>query len=168
MVNWADVGERIVQFRGTLGEIKRANGAFQAELRGVTEALNQPFGRVYQAPCSAVLGDGDCGVDLDAPGYFSEPLVEDVTDRKVLRFAGLDEFDDRWFEKGRVRVLTGKAAGLVALIKNDRLSGAGRRVELWQALGAEIAVGDQIRLEAGCDRRSETCRLKFNNIRNLR
>jgi len=168
LVNWADVSQRIVQFRGTLGEIKRANGAFQAELRGLTEALNQPLGRVYQAPCSAVLGDLDCGVDLDAPGYFSEPLVEDVTDRKVFRFAGLDEFDDRWFERGRVRVLTGKAAGLVALVKNDRLSGEGRRVELWQALGAEIAEGDQIRLEAGCDRRSETCRLKFNNISNFR
>lgn len=167
LVNWADVSQRVLQFRGTLGELKRAGGAFQAELRGLTEALNQPLGRVYQSPCAAVLGDAACKVDLTQPGYFAEVPVEEVADRKVFRFAGMTEFDDRWFERGRVVMLSGAAEGLIGLVKNDRLSGQGRMVELWEALGASVAVGDMIRLEAGCDKRNETCRLKFNNLLNF-
>ncbi|MCG6901798.1 MAG: DUF2163 domain-containing protein [Rhodobacter sp.] len=167
LVNWRDVSQRVLQFRGSLGEIKRAGGAFQAELRGLTEALNQPLGRVYQSPCSAVLGDADCKVDLTAPGYFSEVPVEEVEDRKLFRFADMTGFDDRWFERGRVLMLTGAAKGLIGLIKNDRLSGDGRSVELWESLGATVAAGDVIRIEAGCDKRAETCRLKFDNFLNF-
>ncbi|MDJ0828035.1 MAG: DUF2163 domain-containing protein [Rhodobacter sp.] len=168
LVNWADVDQRLVQFRGTLGEVKRSSGAFQAELRGLTEALNQPTGRVYQTPCAAVLGDAACGFDLDTPGYAAEIAVEAVEDRKLFRFAALAGFDDRWFERGRLRVLSGAAEGLVGLIKNDRLTAEGRSLELWQALGAAVAEGDTIRIEAGCDKRAGTCRLKFNNFLNFR
>ena len=35
-------------------------------------------------------------------------------------------------------------------------------------LGAAPAQGDMVRIEAGCDRRAETCRLKFNNFLNFR
>ena len=167
LVNWADVSQRVLQFRGSLGELKRAGGAFQAELRGLTEALNQPLGRVYQSPCGAVLGDAACKVDLSLPGYFAELPVEAVEDRKVFRFADMTEFDDRWFERGRIVMLSGAAEGLIGLVKNDRLSGDGRMVELWEALGASVAVGDMIRIEAGCDKRSETCRLKFDNLLNF-
>lgn len=167
LVNWADVAERALQFRGTFGEITRAGGAFQAELRGLTEALNQPQGRTFQRDCSAVLGDRACRFDLNASGYVAELAVEAVEDRRIFRFAELTGFDDRWFERGRLRILTGLGAGVVGLIKNDRLSADGREVELWQSLGPEIAAGDLLRLEAGCDRRAETCRLKFANLRNF-
>lgn len=168
LVDWADVEARLMLFRGALGEITRTGGAFTAELRGLTEALNQPQGRVYQAGCSAVLGDGACKVDLSAPGYFAERAVEAVEARRIFRFTGFTGFDDRWFEKGRFRVLSGAAAGLVAVVKNDRLSDAGRAVELWEALGAEVAPGDLVRVEAGCDKRADTCRLKFHNLPNFR
>lgn len=168
LVNWADVGQRMVQFRGSIGEVAQAGGAFRAELRGLTELLNQPQGRVYQAPCSAILGDARCGVDLTLPGYSEERVVEDVEGGRVFRFADFLGFDDRWFERGRLVVLDGAAAGLVEVVKNDRLSGRARVVELWQALRAPVGPGDRIRLEAGCDRRAETCRLKFANFLNFR
>ena len=57
LVNWQDVSQRLILFRGSFGEIRRANGAFEAELRGLTEALNRPLGRIYQKGCTAVLGD---------------------------------------------------------------------------------------------------------------
>ncbi len=168
LVNWADVSQRLVLFRGSIGEIQRAGGAFQAELRGLTEALNQPQGRVYQKSCGAILGDAACGVDLDAPGYSAQVAVEAVSDGKFLDFTSLGGFADRWFEKGRLVVQGGAAAGLVALVKNDRLEAGTRRVELWEALRAELRVGDMVRIEAGCDRRLATCRLKFNNVLNFR
>ncbi len=168
LVNWADVSERVLQFRGTFGEITRAGGAFQAELRGLTEGLNQPQGRVYQRTCSAVLGDKACKVDLGQLGYFAEVAAEDVDGRQTFRFAELAGFDDRWFERGRLVVLSGAATGLVGVIKNDRIRTGGRDLELWQSFALEIAAGDMLRLEAGCDKRVETCRLKFNNFLNFR
>jgi len=168
LVDWSDPAARAVQFRGTLGEVERSAGAFVAELRGLTERLNQPQGRVFQTPCAAVLGDAACGVDLNLPGYAVEIAVETVLGDRVLDFADLTGFDDRWFERGRLTALSGTAAGLVAVVKNDRLSATGRRVELWQALGAPLLPGDVVRIEAGCDKRPDTCRLKFDNFLNFR
>lgn len=168
LVNWAEPAARIVQFKGTLGEITRAGGAFKAELRGLTEALNRPQGRVIQQGCTAVLGDGSCRFDLTTPGYAVERAVETVEDGRIFHWADLPGFDDRWFEKGRLAVLSGAAAGLSGTVKNDRQGTVGRVVELWQAILAEVAPGDMVRIEAGCDRRAETCRLKFGNFLNFR
>ncbi len=168
LVNWREVEQRVVLFAGTIGEIRRAGGAFQAELRGLAEALGQPRGRVYQRPCSAVLGDAACGVDLDRPGYAFTGPVEEVRDGRVFEFAGLAGFAERWFEKGRLVMRSGAAAGLAGVVKNDRLRDGRRVIELWEALRAPVAAGDELRLEAGCDRRLETCRLKFGNVVNYR
>lgn len=167
-VNWADAGERALLFRGTIGEVVRAGGAFRAELRGLTEALNAPQGRLFQRPCTAVLGDARCRFDLTQPGHVAERAVETVEEGRVFRFAEFAGFDDRWFEAGRLEVLSGAGAGLQGVVKGDRLSAAGREIELWQALAAPVIPGDAIRLVAGCDKRLETCQLKFNNILNHR
>ena len=37
LVNWAAPQDFLLQFRGSLGEISRADGSFKAELRGVTD-----------------------------------------------------------------------------------------------------------------------------------
>lgn len=168
LVNWKDPEQRLMQFRGTMGEVMRVAGGFQAELLGLSEALNQPQGRVYQTPCSAVLGDGRCGFDFGVPGYVSERAAESVEDGAKFSFASFTGFDDRWFERGRLQVLTGAAAGLVGVIKNDRLDADGRLIELWDGLRAPIVPGDMLRFEAGCDKLAPTCRLKFNNFVNFR
>ncbi len=168
LVNWADTSARLMQFRGRIGELTRVAGGFQAELLGLSEALNQPQGQVYQRPCSAVLGDGRCGFDFSLPGYVSERVVENVEDLVKFSFADFTGFDDRWFERGRLKVLSGAAAGLIGLIKNDRLSADGREITLWEAMRAPIMPGDMLRIEAGCDKLSPTCRLKFNNFLNFR
>lgn len=167
LVNWADVSQRRLEFRGAIGDITRAAGAFTAELRGLADLLNQPQGRVFQRGCQAVLGDAACGFNLSAPGYSAEVAVEEVEDRRIFTFTTLGAHDDRWFERGRLQVLTGAGTGVIGVVKNDRLTAEGRVVELWQAVGPEVAPGDRIRLEAGCDRRAETCRLKFANLVNF-
>ena len=163
LVNWAEVAERQLIFRGTMGEIRRAGGAFRAELRGLTEALNVERGRVYQRPCGAVLGDAACGVDLDAPGYATELPAEGVVENVRFDFAALNGFEPGWFTRGQLVALSGAGAGLRGSVKRDRVIDGVRRVELWTPLRAEIAPGDLLRLEAGCDKRFETCRLKFDN-----
>ncbi|AAV95518.1 DUF2163 domain-containing protein [Ruegeria pomeroyi] len=167
LVNWAEPEQRWLQFRGSIGELRRGGGAFQAELRGLTDALNQPLGRVFQKPCTAVLGDGGCRFDLDQPGYRAEIAVEQVEDGRVFRWTDLSGFEPGWFQRGRLDVTGGAAAGLWALIKSDKVSAAGREIELWEPIRAALRPGDGLRLTAGCDKRMETCRLKFNNLLNF-
>lgn len=168
LVNWANPSERMMQFRGKLGEITRAGGAFRAEILGLSEGLNKPQGGVYQKPCRAVLGDGRCGVDLDGAGMSEELSVLAVEEGVRFTVDGATEYPERWFEKGRLVALDGEAAGLVGVIKNDGIGASGRVVELWQGLRVDVRVGDKVRIEAGCDKRHQTCVQKFDNILNFR
>lgn len=166
LVNWAKPEQRVLQFRGTLGEIRRAGGAFEAELRGLTEDLNQPLGRVYQKPCSAVLGDGTCRFDLNTVGYVTDIACESVAEGQRFTWAALEGFGPNWFTGGRLLVLTGAASGLWAPIRSDEEVAGQRRLTLWQPIRAAIGPGDLVRLTAGCDKRMSTCRLKFDNLVN--
>ncbi len=168
LVNWADVTQRSVLFRGKIGEIRRTGGAFVAELRGLAEQLNLPRGKVFQKPCSAVLGDQACQFDLDGAGYVCLCELDKIQDRRVLRWQNLDGFEPGWFERGRVIVQSGSAAGLSGVIKRDTFALDGTRViELWEAMRAPLEPGDAVRLEAGCDKRFQTCRFKFTNTLNF-
>ncbi|WIY24227.1 DUF2163 domain-containing protein [Parasedimentitalea psychrophila] len=166
LVNWADVSVRWLMFRGSVGQLRRAGGAFHAELRGLSEALNRPLGRVYQKPCTAVLGDYACRFALDTPGYSEQLPAEQVARGQEYRWQDLAGFEPGWFARGQLEVLSGAARGLRGVIKQDRSEASGRVIELWQPIRAEVLPGDMLRLQAGCDKRMQTCRLKFNNLIN--
>jgi uncharacterized phage protein (TIGR02218 family) len=166
LVNWSDPEMRMMQFRGMLGELQQVDGAFRAELRGLTELLNQPQGRVYQKDCAAVLGDRACKLDTTAAQFTAQVPVVEQAEGRTFRFAPTPEHDTGWFERGRLIVQSGAAAGLQGLIKNDVSRGAYREVELWEAIAETVQPGDVIRLVAGCDKRLETCRVKFGNVAN--
>ncbi|MCL6283100.1 DUF2163 domain-containing protein [Ruegeria sp. 2012CJ41-6] len=167
LVNWANPQMRLMQFRGALGELRQAGGAFQAELRGLTDQLNRPLGRVFQKPCTAVLGDRSCGFDLDKAGYATALEVVEIEEGVKFRWGELPGFAPAWFERGRLDVLDGAAKGLWGTIKTDRIRNGHRQIELWEPLRAAVASGDRVRLVAGCDKRMETCRMKFNNLLNF-
>lgn len=168
-VDWSDTANRRLIFRGHLGEVARSGAAFRAELRGLSEPLNRVQGRVYHPRCSAQLGDGQCRFALDREGYSAEGVI--VSDEEGRRFvlSGVAGHDARWFEHGRLIVLSGAAEGLSGMVKVDlALAGQRRDVELWAGLGIRPAAGDRVKLVAGCDKRAETCRLKFLNYTNFR
>ncbi|KIN72109.1 DUF2163 domain-containing protein [Sulfitobacter guttiformis] len=167
LVNWADTSQHWLNFRGHLGELTRAGGGFRAELRGLTEALNRPLGRVYQKPCSAVLGDRTCRFKLTQEGYAQALPVQTVTDARRFVWEDFLSYDTDWFTRGRLEMLDGPATGLWGGIKSDRIIGTARVIELWQPIRGSVQSGMQIRLVAGCDKRVETCRLKFNNFANF-
>lgn len=167
-VNWADPTQRKVLFRGSLGEITRSDGAFRAELRGLSEPLSRGAGKVFGAICPAVLGDGDCRFDLATPGFrVQTPLRGLEEDGAVLALDALDDFAPGWFAQGRLRFLDGAAQGVAGFIRRDEAPGTGRRLVLWQAPSRLPAPGDLLELEAGCDKRFDTCRFKFDNAANF-
>ncbi|PJE26971.1 phage conserved hypothetical protein BR0599 [Pseudooceanicola antarcticus] len=167
LVNWASPEARQVVFRGSIGELTRAGGAFRAELRGLSEVLNQPMGRIYQKPCAAVLGGQGCGVDLAQPGYRAEVQATGIESLSQIHFPALAGFAAGWFSHGRIEVLDGPAEGLSVPIKQDRDLGEIRQIELWTPLPVDPGAGALFRLEAGCDKRFATCRAKFDNALNF-
>ena len=166
LVNWADLTQHWLNFRGHLGELTRAGGGFRAELRGLTEGLNRPLGRVYQKPCAAVLGDAMCRFNLAQDSYAQDFEVETVEGARRFVWEEFPAFDTDWFTRGRLEVLSGPAAGLWGTVKVDRLESTARVIELWEPIRGLIVSGTRVRLVAGCDKRVETCRLKFNNFDN--
>lgn len=165
-VNWAATDQRMLQFRGTIGEIRRSGGVFEAEVRGLSETLNQPQGRAFHRECSAVLGDASCKFNVTDPGYSAEISVP----AGRVRFAaeGLGDFDAAWFERGTIEVLSGVNAGMRRSLRSDRIEGGQRTLTIWEAFETPLEEGTQVRLTAGCDKRAETCRLKFHNFLNFR
>jgi len=52
-------------------------------------------------------------------------------------------------------------------VKNHRKVAA-VRLTLWQAMPEQIEAGDTFVVTAGCDKRFDTCRARFNNAVNFR
>jgi uncharacterized phage protein (TIGR02218 family) len=94
-------------------------------------------------------------------------MAREIVDRRVFRFDPIGGFNAGWFQHGRLAVLKGPAKGLHGLIKRDAIEGGQRVIELWHPLRADVRADDLLRLEAGCDKRAVTCRLKFQNFYNF-
>lgn len=164
-VNWAAPDQRLLLKKGVIGEVKREGNAFRAELRGLSHALDQPTGRVYQRLCDVNVGSAECGVDLDDPAFKTSGTVTALRDEQSFVAGGFDTFDDGWFAHGLLTWETGANAGLSAHIKTQTSTGA---VALWLPAGAAIEIGDAFTATAGCDKRFATCREKFSNAVNFR
>ena len=158
LVDWSAPELKVLLFRGLLGEIRSGTGAFEAELRGITEVLNQPMGRMYLRECDRVFGDAKCGVDADDPTFLAEATVLNVAGRRGVSFDGLSGFQDGWFTNGVIRW----ASGAVSLAKGH----TGGTLEVWEEV--DVAVGDAAKVIAGCDKQAETCCVKFGNFLNYR
>ncbi|PID37126.1 MAG: hypothetical protein CR993_01670 [Rhodobacterales bacterium] len=166
-VNWQDPGQRLLLFAGTIGEITRSGGAFRAELIGLSEGLNRVQGRAYHRRSAGLEGDRLCGEEIDRDTYRETAVVLAVEDQKVLHLSGLDGFAPRAFERGRLDVISGAAAGLAGAIKRDREADGARHVELWEALRADIAPGDLVRVWTGTDGSAQAAYELFGDLTNF-
>jgi uncharacterized phage protein (TIGR02218 family) len=166
-VNWADLSQGTMRLRrGTLGEISTTPaGTFQGELRGMAQRLVAKVGDVYTSECRADLGDSKCKVNL--PDFTVNATVTVTHDQRNFE---LDVTDGRavdgWFTGGALTWTSGNNNGRSMEVK-DWVQGS-HLINLFLPMPRPIVVGDQCRLYAGCDKRHDTCRDKFNNIVNRR
>jgi uncharacterized phage protein (TIGR02218 family) len=168
LVDWSEPSLRVLLSRDTLGEVKREGGAFSAELRSVTDRLNQESGRLYTATCSADLGDARCTIDLDTPAFKAIGVVVSLNGVSSFAASGLDAFVDDWFTAGKLTFTAGANNGLAMEVKVHRVTEAGVTLTLWQAMPEPIAPGDTFTVTAGCDKSFATCRDRFANAVNFR
>lgn len=167
LVDWSEPVLRLLLAKGTLGEVRREGQAFTAEVRGLSDRLAQESGRLYTATCSADLGDGRCRIDLTSPAFRGAGAVIFSEATAAFTASGLDGFEDGWFTAGKLTFTGGANSGLSVEVKSHRKAGAVRLV-LWQAMAEPIVTGDTFLVTAGCDKRFETCRARFNNAVNFR
>ncbi len=169
LVDWANVGSRLLVSRGLIGEIRRGdNGLFEAEITGLSDRLGQPFGQAYLAGCSCRLGDAKCGVDLSLPQHRGQGVVVALEGSQQFVATGITGFPQHWFAGGRLVWTAGANAGLSGHVKSHLRAGADVVIELWLSPPMAIAAGDAFEVTAGCDRTAETCAAKFGNLLNFR
>lgn len=171
-VNWANTDQRVLQRKGTIGEITRAQNTFRAEIRGITHTLDQTTGRLYQKQCDANVGDERCGVNLNDPNFhFTGTVLDGLNDSQFIIEDANFPSDD-WFVEGRLTWQSGENAGLSGFIKRhapQRFNGApALAISLWQPTSQIPQPGDSFTMTAGCDRHFSTCREKFANVINFR
>ena len=160
-VNWQDTtAGHIPLYQGSMGEIRLSGQVFEAELRSLSQTLQQTVGKICTPECRADLGDEDCQVTLrhyQTMGDVASVLAPDhFTDAQRTE-------SDGWFDYGHLLWVSGANAGLRSVVKHA----AGTELILQEAPPAAITMGDRYRLFAGCDRRALTCRDKFDNLINF-
>jgi uncharacterized phage protein (TIGR02218 family) len=167
-VNWSDVSQRHVINKGYIGEVKRHGVMFSAEMRGLSNMLQQRTGRKYQRYCNAIVGDSKCGIDLELAANKGSGTVDSVSSNRVFTATGLTGFADDWFTAGVVTWTSGNNDTIAMEVKLHDYSGSVVTIELWQPMPADIAVSDTFNITIGCKQDAETCNDKFNNIANFR
>jgi uncharacterized phage protein (TIGR02218 family) len=160
-VNWAAPDQRVLMRKGSLGEVKRGKTGFEAEVRGLAHALNQPVGRIFAHTCDADLGDARCGVALTA----ASGAVAVAADARRFTATGLESFADGRFGGGKLTFTSGANAGRSMEVKRHI---APSTIELWQAMSEPLAPGDGFTVTPGCDRQFATCKATFSNAANFR
>jgi uncharacterized phage protein (TIGR02218 family) len=162
-VNWAAPDQRVLMRCGTLGEVKRGKTAFEAEVRGLTQALNQPAGRVFSHVCDAVLGDARCTAAVTPVAG----TITAISDNRRFTATGAFVGTAGWYAGGKLTFTAGANAGRAMEVKRYTFAN-GAVFELWQAMSEAVAVGDVFTVTPGCDHAFATCKTKFANAVNFR
>ena len=83
VVNYASLADGHMMLRkGTIGNIKTGRTAFIAELRGMTQPLQQTIGRSYKSGCDVLLGSTKCGVNLTP--FTETGFATAVVDKRIF------------------------------------------------------------------------------------
>lgn len=161
LCNWADLTQGVMQLRrGWLGEVRLIGGKYQAELRGLHDLLQRPFGKTYAPECRHTLGDGSCKIVLSTVTVTGS--ASSVTDNTRFTDASRSEADSI-YNYGLLTWTAGANAGLSMEVK----SFIAKEFVFWLPMPNTISVGDAYSVYKGCDKRFATCQSVFNNALNF-
>lgn len=166
--DWRDPSVFAQVWTGEIGETRRGETAFEAELRGLSARLERVTGRIYSRLCDAEIGDARCGVDLDSPAFRGAGSVASVSGADIFVSDGLDGFDAGLFSGGLLTWTSGGNAGAVCEVAAHCASDGVVTIRLTKAPAEPVEAGDAFTVTAGCNKRHATCRDRFSNIVNFR
>ncbi len=160
LVDWEQPGAGMLALAaGRIARLDIRGGQFTATVATAAAELEAEPIESCSPQCRASFGDRRCRVNLAARRAMA--AVAAMVTGPTLALAGHDGLDDA-YAHGRLRVLTGPAAGREARIAASNAAG----VTLEQAI-APLAAGTLVELTEGCDKRFATCRDRFANALNF-
>jgi uncharacterized phage protein (TIGR02218 family) len=159
----ATPNQQINLLSGRLGEAKNNGRGFTAELRSLTDKLEQQIASLTSKDCRYDLGNSRCTVNLAS---FTFSLSVSVGGIITCVATGTTQVAN-YFDRGWVQFTSGANNGFKAQV---RASGAGPStfLQFWEAMPYPIVAGDTLTATAGCDKgRDGDCKNKFNNVINF-
>lgn len=170
VVNWADISQGILKMRrGKLGEcVSSPQGWFKAELRGLTQLLQQRIGQLYGPSCRADLFDSRCGLNKD--DYAQEGSVSSLNMDGTIQISEGGSSGPSvpstpapggWYQYGTLLWTSGANDGTADEIK--LYDGAGK-LGFYIRPFYPMVGGDTFIIYPGCDKTIPACRDKFANL----
>jgi uncharacterized phage protein (TIGR02218 family) len=166
-IDWTfpEYGEVLV-FVGEVSVTQATNkfrGGFEAT--GILNRGDMRIGQFYTPECSADLGDARCGKDT-ALLTTTGTILSTATRLRFLATMTAPEND--YFSFGVLTWDTGPNAGRsIEVLSQLEVSGS-QQIVLALEMPVDPGVGDTFTILAGCDKRRDTCKTKFDNIVNYR
>ncbi len=159
-VDWTDVANRVALGEGTIGAVELRDGAFTAELRGSSAALDRPVVEETSPECRAGLGDRRCRVAMAGRRRFARVIA---CDGRAVTLDAAEPVADA-YGGGLLRWFGGANGGLESAIARSE----GAVVTLRAVPGFAVAAGTRVELIEGCDKSLATCGARFGNAVNFR
>ncbi len=154
---------RVILQTGTVGDVKAGGLTFNAEVRGLSQALQLVVGDLYQATCRATFGDSRCKVNtgpLTVTGSFTQ-----APSRRRLIDSSRGEAAD-YFGGGLLRITSGDLAGVEIEVADYAAGGV---FTLALPMPSNVAIGTTYEAVPGCRKRLlEDCKAKWANVVNFR
>lgn len=168
LVDWSATEDRLLTFKGEIGDINRSGALFEVELRGLAEKLNRPIGRKYLHVCDAELGDTRCGADLSGATFHVTGTTIAALGSRSFLCGDVGTLSGGGFAGGALTWISGENTGQQAVIRSVTARTDGVLVEIDRDLVELPTAGDAFSATVGCDKRKETCAAKFSNINSFR
>ena len=161
VVNYNSLADGKVSWKvGVLGEVSVDRNLCKAEVRGLTQHLEQDTISAYTPYCKAKLGDAKCRVDTSL--WEVAGTVSTVNSLSIFVDAGRAEADGHW-SNGLLTWTSGNNLGKTVEVR----AYGGGSFEMYEQMWGAIEVGDTYIIIPGCDGRLATCNL-FGNHLNFR
>lgn len=168
LVDWQNTADRLVLSRGQIGEIRRGDIAFEAEIVGLSDRLNQPFGRAFLHSCSCREGDLGLAINLSDPAYRAAGTITTINEVQQFGATGLDAYDNGWFTGGLLRWTSGANIGLEAHVKAHLAAEPEAVVEIWLSPPEPVQPGDTFEVTVGLSLSAAEWKAKFGDLVDFR
>lgn len=169
-VNWFDLSmlEATIKY-GRIGEVSLERNIFNAEFRGLTQALDQDTIIHYAPACGAQFGDAKCMVDLSAIEF--NGTVTDIIDQRKFWDTSIVGSSNE-YTGGVLRWLTGYNAGVSIEIREhleeDPPTTGDPSISFLESLPFTIQIGDTYIMSPGCGKSLSDCETRYSNALNFR
>ena len=180
VVDPEDVGSGSYVFQsGLIGSVRVIDNIFQAELRSLSQLLQQGVGKIVSKGCDVTrVGDARCKFDMTATQagtgfkyrstWTVASQVSDMTFTATLNGGQGSVPDSGWFDSGYLEFTSGANAGIPMEVFQYGNAAGTQTFQMLDRVPYALAGGVTFQVDAGCDRSFDMCQTKFVNRLNFR